>query len=66
MKAYWWQDGVQIEPESKNQKAVLRILVRVLHFIGVKKEVFSGPVFTVETSDKQPVVPIHELEKMPT
>jgi hypothetical protein len=64
VKAYWWQNGVQIEPESKNQKAVLRALVRFLHFIGIKKEVFSGPVFTVEAGDEQSVVPVHELKKV--
>ena len=55
MKMYWWQHGLHIEPESKEEMQKLVVFADVLDGVRVYHQVPSGPVGGVKTGNKQTV-----------
>ena len=55
MKMYWWQHGLHIEPESKEEMQKLVVFADVLDGVRVYHQVPSGPVGGVKTGNKKTV-----------
>ncbi len=56
MKIYWWQAGIHIEPECKNDRDFRRYITSSLDGIEVKLQIPRRPERGVNTGDKQSVV----------
>ena len=64
MKAYWWQAGIHLEPESKEEREYLAGLLAVLDCVRVGHQVESPPLGVIETGYQEPVVGAHKLTDM--
>ena len=56
MKIYWWQGGVQIEPESEKEREALFYLTEHLDLVRIGHGIEISPIGTVETGDQQSVI----------
>ena len=46
MKAFWWQDGLHLEPETSEERAALVLIYDSLRKINLRSESASGEELT--------------------
>ena len=51
MKAFWWQGGVHIEPESEEERKSLYAITKNLGLVDLRPEPVSGPTNSVQLDD---------------
>jgi hypothetical protein len=63
MKMFWWQGGLHIAPETKEESGALEIVANALHGIDVNERIPSGPI-EGKFANENAVVGVHELPKV--
>jgi hypothetical protein len=64
IRVFWWQGGLHLEPQTDEQRELLVSLCRFLELAKLGHQVHSSPAATVEFSDEQAVVAVHELPEV--
>ena len=62
MEVYWWQGGVHIHPESKEERKSLYVLTEALNITRTKKKASTGPI--TQSSDQESVIGVDELSEV--
>lgn len=60
MRVYWWNGGVQVEPESDEDRQTLVAMVGALDRVRVGQLEPDDPLVVVEALHEQPVVAVDE------
>ena len=63
MKAYWWQGGVHIEPESDADRDTLVTFVNFLNVVRVEHQIPGGPIVAIKTGNEQPIIEVDKRDK---
>ena len=66
MKVYWWQRGVHLDPESREERSALYAITeslkqfKSLKVIHLRDKVRTGDVIIREGNDEEPIVSVEQ------